>query len=172
MNYLKGILFYALSILAVALFVWSMSGCDAAKQQQKGWNKFVKYGGKIDTVKQTVTVPVYIKGKDGKDSLIYVEKEIDCPEPKIEYKDRWHVRRLDKRERDSLKHVEKMAKIHADLTIDSLNKVIKIERQKKGQARHEAKEAKNAKSGGWSNPWIWVIIGAMVITAIYLIKKQ
>jgi hypothetical protein len=58
------------------------------------------------------------------------------------------------------------------LTIDSLNKVIKIERQKKGQARHEAKEAKNSKSGGWSNPWIWVIIGAMVLTAIYLIKKQ
>jgi hypothetical protein len=162
------------SLALLFLLMIGMAGCATPnpRLQKKHYDKFIYYGGKIDTVVRTVPVEVIIKGKDGKDSLIYVDVPVKCPEATIEYKDRWHIRRMDKAERDSLKHVKKMAEIHANFVIDSLNKVIKIERQKKGQEKQKSKGEKNKKSGGWANPWLWVIVLGMLVTAIYLIKKQ
>ncbi len=66
-------------------------------------NKFYKKGGKIEQVEKIVTVPIEVKGKDGKDSTIYIEVKADCPEPII--KTRWKTRFDNKRFKDSLKAV-------------------------------------------------------------------
>jgi hypothetical protein len=169
---ITGILLYVLALVLLGLMVLSSCATPNPKKQKKHWEKFVYYGGKIDTVERTIRITDTIKGKDGRDSIIYRDIEVKCPEPKIEYKDRWHIRRLDRQTEDSLKHVEKMAKYRHAFVEDSLSKVIKIERQKSRQANSDAKQAKYEKSGGWSNPIIWIIIAVMAIVSIYLIKMQ
>jgi hypothetical protein len=168
-NYEKIIAMWVLLIWSMCTLLW-LTSCATpnAAKQKKHYDKFIYYGGKIDTATRTVPVEVLVKGKDGKDSLIYVDVQVDCKEAKIEYKDRWHIRRMDKQERDSMKHVANMAKIQANLVIDSLSKVIKIEQQKKGQKKFEAKGEKNKKN----NPWIWVILAAIGLVALVLIKTN
>jgi hypothetical protein len=168
-NYGKIIAMWVLLMWSMCTLLW-LTSCATpnAAKQKKHYDKFIYYGGKIDTVTRTVTTEVIVKGKDGKDSLIYIDVQVDCPEAQIEYKDRWHIRRMDKAERDSMKHVANMAKINANLIIDSLSKVIKIEQQKKGQKKFEAKGEKNKKN----NPWIWVILAAIGLVALVLIKTN
>ena len=127
---ITGILLYVISLAILGLAVLSSCATPNPKKQKKHWDKFVYYGGKIDTVERTIRITDTVKGKDGKDSLIYRDIQVECPEPKIEYKDRWHIRRLDRQTEDSLKHVEKMAKYRHAFVEDSLKKVIKLERAK------------------------------------------
>jgi hypothetical protein len=169
---ITGILLYVLALVLLGLMVLSSCATPNPKKQKKHWDKFVYYGGKVDTVERTIRITDTIKGKDGRDSIIYRDIEVKCPEPKIEYKDRWHIRRLDRQTEDSLKHVEKMAKYRHAFVEDSLSKIIKIERQKSKQSASDARQAKYEKSGGWSNPVIWIIIALMAIVSIYLIKTQ
>jgi hypothetical protein len=152
-----------LSALLLSALLLGMASCSTpnAAKQKKHYDKFIYYGGKIDTVTRTVTAEIIVKGKDGKDSLIYIDVPVKCPEAQIQYKDRWHIRRMDKAERDSMKHVEKMSKIQAKLTIDSLNRVIKIEKQKKGQKKHDAKKNKK-----YSWMWALLFIGIFVFIVI------
>ena len=146
--------------------VLAFSSCATPnpKKQKKHYDKFIYYGGKIDTVERTVTITQVVKGKDGKDSLIYVDVTVPCPEAKIEYKDRWHTRRMDKQERDSFNHAEKMLKLEIKRLKEQGKSDVKVEKQK-------IKQAKNNNPKGWSNPWIWVIIIGMITASIYLIKK-
>jgi hypothetical protein len=111
-NYGKILAYWMLLIWSIITVLW-LTSCAAPnpKKQKKHYDKFLYYGGKIDTVKQTITKEVLVKGKDGKDSLIYVQIECDVPTPKIEYRDRWHIRRMDKQERDSFKHVENVLRL-------------------------------------------------------------
>jgi hypothetical protein len=169
---ITGILLYVLALVLLGLMVLSSCATPNPKKQKKHWDKFVYYGGKVDTVERTIRITDTIKGKDGRDSIIYRDIEVKCPEPKIEYKDRWHIRRLDRQTEDSLKHVEKMAKYRHAFVEDSLKKVIKIERQKSKQSASDAKQAKYEKSGGWSNPWLWAVILGLLAVSIYLIKTQ
>lgn len=174
MNYLKGILLYALAFVAFVLFVMAFVSCATPnpKKQKKHYDKFIYYGGKIDTVERTVTITQVVKGKDGKDSLIYVDMTVPCPEAKIEYKDRWHIRRIDKQERDSLKHAEYMLKLEIKRLKKQGNTDVKVEKEKTKQARSDAKTAKHEnKSSGWRNPMIWVIMLIALTVSIYLIKR-
>lgn len=166
MNHLKGIALYILAFITLVIMVLAFSSCATPnpKKQKKHYDKFIYYGGKIDTVERTVTITQVVKGKDGKDSLIYVDVPVKCPEPKIDYKDRWHTRRMDKQERDSFKHAEKMLKLEIKRLKEQGKSDVKIEKQK-------TKQAKNSNPKGWSNPWIWVIIIGMITASIYLIKK-
>lgn len=170
MNHLKGAVYYLLGMAAVLFFIWAMASCDTAKRQAYHYNKFIKFGGKIDTVERTVTVTQIVKGKDGKDSLIYVDVPVKCPEATVTYKDRWHIRRMDRQERDSLKrlyaHNEKMLKLRHKFVEDSLNKVIDLEEAKEKTVNAEKK------SRGWGNPYIWLLIAIMALSSIYLIKRQ
>lgn len=165
-DYRKIIAYWILLMWSICTTLW-LTSCSTpnVRLQKKHYDKFIYYGGKIDTVEKVVTKEILVKGKDGKDSLIYVDVLVDCPEAKIEYKDRWHIRRMDKAERDSLEHVERMAKIKAKLTIDSLNKVIKIERQKKGQKRHDAKKEK--RKSYWP---FWMAIAIVVLLIVILLR--
>lgn len=174
MNHLKGIALYILAFITLAVMVLAFSSCATPnpKKQKKHYDKFIYYGGKIDTVERTVTITQVVKGKDGKDSLIYVDVPVKCPEAKIEYKDRWHTRRMDKQERDSFKHAEKMLKLEINRLEKQGKSDVKVEKQKTKQAEAKAKEAKNNNPKRWSNPWIWVIIIGMITASIYLIKRS
>ena len=169
MNYVKGIALYIAAMIVMAFIVAVMGSCDTAKRQAYHYNKFIKFGGKIDTVERVITVEKVVKGKDGKDSIVYIDVPVKCPEATVTYKDRWHIRRMDKQERDSLrkayKHSERMLKLRASFVEDSLHRVIQLEKAKKKTAKAERG------SCGWANPWIWVLLAAMCLASIYLIKR-
>lgn len=105
-------------------------------------NKFHKKGGKIECKGDTTFVETVVKGKDGKDSLIYVP--VTEYVPQIEYKTRWQTRFDNKRFNDSLKYVRKMYK-------DSARTIVKTEKIK-GKTEVKIQRTKSR----W---WLWFIIG-------------
>jgi hypothetical protein len=82
-DYGKILAYWLLLIWSIITVLW-LTSCSTPnpKKQKKHYDKFLYYGGKIDTVKQTITKEILVKGKDGKDSLIYVQIECDVPTPK------------------------------------------------------------------------------------------
>lgn len=171
---IRGILYYVIGFALFLFIVMFLSNCATPNpaKQKKHYDKFVYYGGKIDTVEKTVTITQTVKGKDGKDSLIYIDVIVPCPEAKIEYKDRWYIRRMDKQERDSLKHAEDMLKLEIKRLKKQGSVDVKIEKEKTKQARSDAKTAKHKnKNTGWRNPMIWVIMLIALAVSIYLIRR-
>ena len=92
------------TIISTSLFVGVMSCSDAHKAQQ-GYKKFIKFGGKIKGDTVVVTVTDTVKGKDGKDSIIYRTVSAVCPEP-VFPPTRYEVRYKWKTVHDSLKIVK------------------------------------------------------------------
>jgi bacteriorhodopsin len=161
-NYGKIIAMWVLLIWSMCTVLW-MTSCATpnAAKQKKHYDKFIYYGGKIDTATRTVTTEVLVKGKDGKDSTIYVDVQVDCKEAQIEYKDRWHIRRMDKAERDSMKHVEQVLRMQLK----------QRDRDNKEQTKQAKEETKQTKAENRS-PWIWVISAAIGLVALVLIKTN
>lgn len=112
-------------------------------------NKFYKKGGKIQCDTTTVTVEKIVKGKDGKDSLIYVP--ITEYVPQIEYKTKWQVRFDNRRFEDSMKYVRRMYK-------DSVRTVVKVEKVK-GKTEVKVQRAKSR----W---YLWLILGFVLAHVI------
>jgi len=171
---IRGILYYLLGFAIFLFIIMFLSNCATPNpaKQKKHYDKFIHYGGKIDTVEKTVTITQVVKGKDGKDSLIYIDVTVPCPEVKIEYKDRWHVRRMDKQERDSLNHLEDMLKLEIKRLKKQGKVDVNVEKEKTKQANADVKIARQEnKQSGWNKPMIWVIMLAALVIAIYLIKK-
>jgi hypothetical protein len=77
----------ALSIVVLLSF----ASCSDAKQVQKGYDKFIKHGGKIEYKRDTIIVTDTIKGIDGKDSIVYRDMQYVCPELQLP-KTRWQTR--------------------------------------------------------------------------------
>jgi hypothetical protein len=161
-DYGKIIAMWVLLIWSMCTLLW-LTSCATpnAAKQKRHYDKFIYYGGKIDTATRTVPVEVLVKGKDGKDSLIYVDVQVDCKEAKIEYKDRWHIRRMDKAERDSMKHVEQVLRMQLK----------QRDRDNKEQTKQAKEETKQVKAENRS-PWIWVILAAIGLVALVLIKMN
>ena len=168
-NYLKILAYWILLIWSVCMTLW-LTSCATpnVRLQKKHYDKFIYYGGKIDTVERTVPVEVLVKGKDGEDSLIYVDVPVKCPEATIEYKDRWHIRRMDKAERDSMKHVEKMLKIQLNYKHKEDKQITKQVQEATRQAREVTKQVRAENR----QPWIWVILAAIGLVALFLIKTD
>jgi hypothetical protein len=101
---MKLITFIILTVISSSIFMGALS-CSNARKAQQGYKKFIKFGGKIkgDTVVFTVTDT--IKGKDGKDSIIYRTVSTICPEP-VFPPTRYEVRYKWKTVHDSLKIVK------------------------------------------------------------------
>jgi hypothetical protein len=161
-DYGKIIAMWVLLIWSMCTVLW-LTGCATpnAAKQKKHYDKFIYYGGKIDTATRTVPVEVLVKGKDGKDSTIYVDVQVDCPEAQIQYKDRWHIRRMDKAERDSMKHVEQVLRMQLK----------QRDRDNKEQTKQAKEETKQVRAENRS-PWIWVILPAIGLVALFLIKTN
>ena len=133
--------------------------------------KFYKKGGKItcDTVYVTKTDTVRIKGKDGKDSLIYITTTLPCNCPEATVETRWRTRFDNRRFKDSLEIISKMYK-------DSLKYMTKQNRvnQKFGSKEHKQTEKTNRTQFRQENksfPWLWLFIAISLVSTFFIIKQ-
>jgi len=85
----------------LSIYLFFMISCSAKFHQRK----FIEKGGKIICDTTVVTVNTIIKGKDGKDSIIYREVSVKCPElqaPLTRYEIRYQYKTI----RDTLKLIK------------------------------------------------------------------
>lgn len=68
------------------LWIFSLQGCSSAYHLDKFYDK----GGKLDTITKIIRVTDTIKGKDGRDSIIFRDVPVQCPDPVIQT--RWKTR--------------------------------------------------------------------------------
>lgn len=105
---MKFITLFILTIISTSIFMGALSCSDARKAQQ-GYKKFIKFGGKIKGDTIVVTVTDTVKGKDGKDSIIYRTVSTICPEP-VFPPTRYEVRYKWKTQHDSIEVVKTQIK--------------------------------------------------------------
>lgn len=148
----------------------SLSACMSA---DKHLQKFYKKGGKIEQVERVVTITDTIKGKDGKDSIIYREISLDCPQP-IAPITKWKLRFDNRRFRDSLNAYRKMYK-------DSLRygvKQAKIEAKRDIKVKQSDNKVKIKEAKATNRKFNWWIIGilyfviSMGIILLYAIFRK
>ena len=85
----------------LSIYLFFLISCSAKFHQRK----FIQKGGKIICDTTIVTVNTTIKGKDGKDSIIYREVSVKCPElqaPLTRYEIRYQYKTI----RDTLKLIK------------------------------------------------------------------
>jgi len=85
----------------LSIYLFFLISCSAKFHQRK----FIEKGGKIICDTTVVTVNTIIKGKDGKDSIIYREVSVKCPElqaPLTRYEIRYQYKTI----RDTLKLIK------------------------------------------------------------------
>lgn len=112
-----------------------LSSCKTAEQHLE---KFHKKGGQIECKSDTVTVERIVKGKDGRDSLIYKDSIVTKYETTIQTK--WRIRFDNKRFKDSLNTIETKYK-------DSLKYAL---RNNRIDSKQEVKTIKAV-----NNCWTW-----------------
>lgn len=129
-------------IIILSLFV----GCRTA---QWHYEKAVDKGMVVKPETITAVVRDTIKGEDGKDSIIYRDIELPCPD--IEFpQTRWEKRLENRRLKDSLKYMRKMyndslnfsfktIKANNALLKDSLREARKINNSDNRRARSESR---------------------------------
>jgi len=144
-NYLKisVLLLGALWIVGMLYFLY---GCSANYH----FTKFLNKGGKIDTISKVVTVEKTIK-VNGKDSIIFVEMPLNCPEVQIP-PTRQEIRYKYKLKRDSIETIRYVTKWKT--------KLVKIE-----------------KKAEKTNVWSWFFGGLclgiwIAVFVAYLIKRK
>lgn len=146
-----------MKIIVILLAIVLLSSCHNAKYHL---DRFYDKGGVItcDTTYVSTTDTVYVKGVDGKDSLVYIVKNTPtiCPEATIET--RWMVRFDNKRFKDSLK-------IMSSMYSDSLKTVVK---NNKIDSKQEGKTIRTQiKEENRNYPW-WIVF-LSVMGAIFLV---
>lgn len=85
----------------LSIYLFFLISCSAKFHQRK----FIEKGGKIICDTTVVTVNTIVKGKDGKDSIIYREVSVKCPEleaPLTRYEIRYKYKTI----RDTLKLIK------------------------------------------------------------------
>lgn len=118
----------ALILLYMLLFFTSCS-------KEFHFQRFVDKGGRIEKVETIIETPVYVPGKDGKDSLIYVKVKADCPEidvPLTPAQKRRDARSERKDKKVDNKHEEKIASIESkkDVKINKDSKSAEVSKAK------------------------------------------
>jgi len=124
-------------------------------------DKFYDKGGVItcDTTYVNTTDTLYVKGVDGKDSLVYIVKNTPAICPKATIETRWMVRFDNKRFNDSLKIVSNMYS-------DSLKSAIKNNKIDAKTNRVQIKEENR------SYPWWMVFLSVMGAIFICIILTK
>jgi hypothetical protein len=102
-NYLK-ISVLLLGALWIVVMLYFLYGCSANYH----FTKFLNKGGKIDTISKVVTVEKTIK-VNGKDSIIFVQMPLNCPEVQIP-PTRTEIRYKYRLKRDSIETVRFVTK--------------------------------------------------------------
>jgi hypothetical protein len=140
-KHLSVLLLGALWIVGMLYFLY---GCSANYH----FTKFLNKGGKIDTTERVVTVEKTIR-VNGKDSIIFVEMPLKCPEVQIP-PTRTEIRYKYKLKRDSIETVRYVTKWKT--------KLVNIEK------KSEVKQAK-------VSVWNWFFSGCAVAFGVSLLIK-
>jgi hypothetical protein len=141
----RKILIITLGLLWLWLMISILYGCSASYH----FTKFLNKGGKIDTTERIVSVEKVIK-INGKDSIIFVEMPLKCPEVQIP-PTRQEIRYKYKIQRDSIETIRYVTKWKTKEIV----KVAKIQQRKRFN-------------------WFWVGLGIGLIIPIlikFVIKK-
>jgi hypothetical protein len=149
---MKKLFIILLAIIAV------LTSCHDAKYHL---DKFYKKGGVItcDTIYVSKTDTLVVKGKDGKDSLVYITKQVPCNCPQATVETRWKTRFDNKRFADSMKYMARMYE-------DSLKAATK---QNKQNNKAETKQIKYKERIGF--PW-WMLFLSLILLITFFIIKQ
>jgi len=149
-------------LIAWVLICCSLTGCGVnhnIKQYKKHKAKIIAKGELIpkdtiivtntDTITETIT----------KNDTTFVTRTITntiTSEPVIEVKTKWQTRY-------ETKYKYKTVKVENKAMLDSLNRVIKIERQETKRVKHESRKSK------W---WLWLLIGiSLGLATPFILKK-
>jgi hypothetical protein len=137
LNYFK-IIAFLLGALYIVGMLYFLYGCSASYH----FGKFLKKGGKIDTTERVVTVEKTIK-VNGKDSIIFVQMPLNCPEVQIP-PTRTEIRYKYRLKRDSIETIRYVTKWKT-------KEVVKL-----------------AKTENKSNWWVWLLVGFI---ASFLVRQ-
>jgi len=146
------------SVYIVLTLLIVLMSCHDAKYHL---DKFYSKGGKItcDTMYVEKIDTLLVKGKDGKDSLIYITKQVPCNCPEATVETRWKTRFDNKRFADSMKIIAKMYD-------DSLSAAIKMNKQDNKAQTTQIKYKENA-----GFPWWLLFVSLILITILFIIKQ-
>ena len=143
----------------IALIMMALlTSCHDAKYHL---DKFYKKGGVItcDTIYVEKIDTLVVKGKDGKDSLVYITTQVPCNCPQATVETRWKTRFDNKRFADSMKYMARMYD-------DSLKAATK---QNKQNNKAETKQTKYKERAGF--PWWMLFLSLILITLLFIIKQ-
>ena len=129
--------------------IFLLVGCATNQEKAvKHFKKFEYYGGKVEDKTDTLRIETIVKGKDGKDSIVYKDVMIECPEV-IFPKSKTEVRQEARTERAEIRNERKENKV---------NKKAET-KQVKSNNKTKVKE---------SNCWTWwnKVVFALVFLAI------
>lgn len=143
--------YFGLMLFWGLLMVILMSSCGPTYHLKK----FYKKGGTIDTTERIVTFTDTIQGENGKDSIIFRDVKVDCPEPIIET--RWKTRYKYKAFKDSLK--DKRIKYIDSLKYALKTSKIALKTEKAKQKTNRVTVRQENKKSKW---WIWLLIGISI----------
>ena len=139
----------AMLLLYVVLAIMAISFFTSCRSPEYHLGKFHIKGGKIECKGDTLITEKVIKGKDGKDSLIYFP--ITEYVPQIEYRTKWQTRFDNRRFEDSMKYVRRMFK-------DSVRTIVKVKKVK-GKTEVKVQRSKSR----W---YLWLILGFVLAHVI------
>lgn len=143
-----------------------MSSCSPTFHLEK----FYKKGGKIEQVEKTVTIHDTIKGKDGKDSIIFRTVNVECPEPII--KTRWKTRFDNKRFKDSLNSVRTQYKDSLRYALRTHKNELKTEvKTVKSNDKTERTTTRQENKRSWWLFWLGLAVGVIIMLSVKLISK-
>ena len=143
-----------------------MSSCSATQHL----NKFYKKGGKIEQVEKTVTIHDTIKGKDGKDSIIFRNVNVECPEPII--KTRWKVRFNNKRFLDSLKVMRIQYKDSLRYALRTLRIELKNDyKTLKSNDKTKRTTTRQENKRSWWLFWLGLAVGIIIMLIIKILIR-
>lgn len=139
-------------------------------------NRYVKRGGTFEQVDKIVTVRDTIQGADGKDSIVFRDLIVPCPDPVIEtrWKTRIELKFDNRRFNDSLDHIQQMysdslknaLKTHK---VDGRNDRTEVRQGAKVEKNKDKQETKQVKAK--YNLWI-LLIGLVVGFGLHIVMRK
>ena len=148
------------------LLILILCSCSATQHL----NKFYKKGGKIEQVEKTVTIHDTIKGKDGKDSIIFRNVNVECPEPII--KTRWKVRFNNKRFLDSLKVMRIQYKDSLRYALRTLRIELKNDyKTVKSNDKTKRTTTRQENKRSWWLFWLGLAVGIIIMLIIKILIR-
>jgi hypothetical protein len=176
---IRVIIAYIFSVVILFFLMMYLTSCSAQYHQRK----FIKKGGSIKCDTTYITKIDTIKSKDGKDSLIFIDVPVKCPEltaPEPKWKTKWMDRVERRKYNDSLRHIEKMYKFLIKENIKLKKQNAKIEKEKTKQNRtnqrfgfknhRQDKKTENKKARNEQMVWYFAIIFVILVFIILIIS--